>query len=58
MARYNWPRAAATRAFPQRQDFSLMTTLPEVDRTFDFYGAGVARGRQGGGAPTLDGFPR
>ena len=36
----------------------LMATLPEVDRTFDFYGAGVVQGRPGGGAPTLDGLPQ
>ena len=27
-------------------------------RTFDFYGAGVAQGHPGGGAPTLDGLPQ
>lgn len=36
----------------------LMASLPEVARTFDFYGAGVVQGRPGGGAPTLDGLPQ
>jgi carboxymethylenebutenolidase len=31
----------------------LAATLPAVDLTCSFYGAGVARGRPGGGAPTL-----
>lgn len=32
----------------------LLASLPEVARTFNFYGAGVVQGRPGGGAPTLD----
>ena len=36
----------------------LLATLPEVTRTFDFYGAGVVQGRPGGGAPTLEDLPQ
>lgn len=36
----------------------LLATLPEVTRTFDFYGAGVVQGRPGGGAPTLEALPQ
>ena len=32
----------------------LAATLPEVARSFAFYGAGVVQGRPGGGAPTLE----
>ena len=32
----------------------ITSTLPEVDTTFDFYGAGVATTRPGGGAPSLE----
>ena len=32
----------------------IISTLPEVDSTFDFYGAGVATTRPGGGAPSLE----
>jgi carboxymethylenebutenolidase len=35
----------------------LAATLPAVDVTCSFYGAGVARGRPGGGAPTLAMLP-
>jgi carboxymethylenebutenolidase len=33
----------------------LVATLPGMEATCDFYGAGVASGRPGGGPPTLDG---
>jgi carboxymethylenebutenolidase len=36
----------------------LAATLPEVAATCDFYGAGVASGRPGGGPPTLDLVPQ
>ena len=36
----------------------LASTLPQVRRTFDFYGAGVSRMRPGGGAPTLELLPQ
>ncbi len=32
----------------------ITSTLPEVDVTFDFYGAGVATTRPGGGSPSLE----
>ena len=32
----------------------ITSTLPDVDTTFDFYGAGVATTRPGGGAPSLE----
>ena len=32
----------------------ITSTLPNVDTTFDFYGAGVATTRPGGGLPSLD----
>ena len=32
----------------------ITSTLPEVNSTFDFHGAGVATTRPGGGAPSLD----
>ena len=32
----------------------LAATLPEVRRSFDFYGAGVSTMRPGGGSPSLD----
>tara|TARA_B100000214_G_scaffold340638_1_gene287234 strand:- start:344 stop:490 length:147 start_codon:yes stop_codon:yes gene_type:complete len=32
----------------------LTSTLPELDTTFNFYGAGVATTRQGVGAPSLE----
>lgn len=35
----------------------LAATLPEVVATCDFYGAGVANGRLGGGPPTLELLP-
>ena len=35
----------------------LAASLPDVSRTFDFYGAGVVQGSPGGGAPTLDRLP-
>jgi carboxymethylenebutenolidase len=35
----------------------LAATLPELAATCDFYGAGVATGRPGGGPPTLDLVP-
>ena len=35
----------------------LAATLPEVQVSFDFYGAGVSRGRPGGGAPSLELLP-
>ena len=36
----------------------LAATLPEVARSFAFYGAGVVQGRPGGGAPTLELLPQ
>lgn len=36
----------------------LAATLPCIAATCDFYGAGVASGRPGGGAPTLSELPR
>ena len=36
----------------------LAATLPRIAATCDFYGAGVATGRPGGGAPTLTELPR
>ena len=36
----------------------LAATLPEVTRSFAFYGAGVVQGRPGGGAPTLELLPQ
>lgn len=36
----------------------LLASLPEVARTFDFYGAGVVQGRPGGGVPTLEVVPQ
>jgi carboxymethylenebutenolidase len=36
----------------------LAATLPGIAATCDFYGAGVASGRPGGGAPTLEELPR
>lgn len=36
----------------------LAATLPRIAATCDFYGAGVANGRPGGGAPTLNELPR
>ena len=36
----------------------LAATLPRIAATCDFYGAGVASGRPGGGAPTLAELPR
>jgi carboxymethylenebutenolidase len=36
----------------------LAATLPAISATADFYGAGVASGRPGGGAPTLEEVPR
>lgn len=36
----------------------LMASLPEVKRTFNFYGAGVVQGRPGGDVPTLDVLPQ
>ena len=36
----------------------LMASLPQVQRTFNFYGAGVVQGRPGGGVPTLDVLPQ
>ena len=36
----------------------LAATLPRLAATCDFYGAGVASGRPGGGAPTLEELPR
>ena len=35
----------------------LAASLPDVSRTFNFYGAGVVQGSPGGGAPTLDRLP-
>lgn len=35
----------------------LAATLPQIVATCDFYGAGVASGRPGGGAPTLEVVP-
>ena len=32
----------------------ITSTLPEVNSTFDFYGAGVATTRPGGGPPSLE----
>jgi len=32
----------------------ITSTLPDVDKTFDFYGAGVATTRPGGGPPSLE----
>ena len=32
----------------------ITSTLPEVNSTFDFYGAGVAKTRPGGGPPSLE----
>jgi len=36
----------------------LAATLPAIAATCDFYGAGVASGRPGGGAPTLELLPQ
>ncbi len=36
----------------------LAATLPEVSRSFAFYGAGVVQGRPGGGAPSLELLPQ
>ena len=36
----------------------LAATLPEVRASFDFYGAGVSRGRPGGGPPSLELLPQ
>ena len=36
----------------------LAATLPEVRASFDFYGAGVSRGRPGGGPPSLQLLPQ
>lgn len=36
----------------------LAATLPRIAATCDFYGAGVASGRPGGGPPTLEELPR
>lgn len=36
----------------------LAATLPRIAATCDFYGAGVASGRPGGGSPTLEEVPR
>ena len=36
----------------------LASSLPQVRRTFDFYGAGVSRMRPGGGAPSLELLPQ
>ena len=36
----------------------LAATLPEVRRSFDFYGAGVSTMRPGGGPPSLDLLPQ
>ena len=36
----------------------LAATLPQVTRSFAFYGAGVVQGRPGGGAPTLELLPQ
>ena len=36
----------------------LLASLPDVTRTFDFYGAGVVQGRPGGDVPTLDVLPQ
>ena len=36
----------------------LAATLPRIAATCDFYGAGVASGRPGGGPPTLEEVPR
>ena len=36
----------------------LAATLPEVARSFNFYGAGVVQGRPGGGPPSLDVLPQ
>lgn len=32
----------------------LAATLPDVQSSFDFYGAGITQGRPGGGAPSLE----
>lgn len=36
----------------------LASTLPQVQVSFDFYGAGVCQGRPGGGAPSLELLPQ
>ena len=36
----------------------LAATLPQIRRSFDFYGAGVSRMRPGGGAPSLELLPQ
>ncbi|EAU75431.1 possible carboxymethylenebutenolidase [Synechococcus sp. RS9916] len=36
----------------------LAATLPQVQVSFDFYGAGVCQGRPGGGAPSLELLPQ
>ena len=36
----------------------LAATLPQVTRSFAFYGAGVVQGRPGGGAPALELLPQ
>lgn len=36
----------------------LAATLPQVTRSFAFYGAGVVQGRPGGGSPTLELLPQ
>jgi carboxymethylenebutenolidase len=36
----------------------LAASLPQVSQAFDFYGAGVAQGRPGGGAPSLELLPQ
>lgn len=36
----------------------LAATLPQVRVSFDFYGAGVSRGRPGGGPPSLELLPQ
>ena len=36
----------------------LAATLPQVRASFDFYGAGVSRGRPGGGLPSLELLPQ